>query len=63
MVNKHTWLDVECYTDGGCNHGDLSSENETKPWIEVNSPAHLEFLDVIFDKRFMKAVPYYRNFR
>lgn len=56
MVNKHTWLDLEGYTDGGCNHGDLSSENETKPWIEVNSPAHLEFVDVIFDKRLISAL-------
>ncbi|KAJ8017828.1 hypothetical protein HOLleu_44520 [Holothuria leucospilota] len=62
VVNKHTWLDIEGYTNGGCSHGPLPEEH-SKPWIKPNSSAHYELLGIIFDKKLMKDMHYYRNFR
>ncbi|XP_006823888.1 uncharacterized protein LOC102805489 [Saccoglossus kowalevskii] len=63
VVNEHEWLLNVDGTYGGCAHEPLSVENQCKPWLEKGSPAHLALRNIVEDKRLLKNLGHYTNFR
>ncbi|XP_077862961.1 uncharacterized protein LOC144345257, partial [Saccoglossus kowalevskii] len=63
VVNEHEWLLNVDGTYGGCAHEPLYVENQCKPWLEKGSPAHLAHRNIVEDKRLLKNLGQYTNFR
>lgn len=61
--SEHEWaLSYVSPWPGMCSHGELE-ENRDKEWIEKGIPAHLALTKIVLDKRFLKNIHYYLNFR
>jgi len=65
VTNTHQWVDTTGFTEGHCLHEiPLPAEHDgEKPWIKKGSASHKALLEVIWDKRFMRNLPYLKNFR
>ena len=61
VVNEHEWLFTLDGRSGQCDHGPL--EDATTPWLAPGSPPHQKLREIIMDKRFLKSMTYYRDFR
>lgn len=62
-VNEHEWvLPYKINSESKCLHGPLTEDRE-KGWLEVGSPAYGALRDIVKDKRLLKKVPYYLNFK
>lgn len=64
ICNDHVWLDYDGLTAGCCKHPiPLPEEERNKPWMVKGSQAHKALINVVWDKRFIKDLKYYTNFR
>ncbi|XP_072170258.1 uncharacterized protein [Diadema setosum] len=61
VVNEHEWLFTVDGRAGECDHEPL--EDATTPWLSPGSPPHQKLKEIIMDKRFLKSLPYYTDFR
>jgi hypothetical protein len=62
VTGQHEWIDVSGYTDGHCEHPAIA-EDESHPSLEPTSPTVDALRDVIWDKKLLKNMDYYRNYR
>ncbi|XP_070543902.1 uncharacterized protein [Ptychodera flava] len=62
VVDEHEWILNHDGTYGKCGHGPLS-DGERIPWLIKGSPSHVALRKIVEDKRLMKNIPYYVNFR
>ncbi|XP_070549165.1 uncharacterized protein [Ptychodera flava] len=62
VVDEHEWILNHDGTYGKCGHGPLS-DGERIPWLIKGSPSHIALRKIVEDKRLMKNIPYYVNFR
>nr|XP_034319558.1 uncharacterized protein LOC117687331 [Crassostrea gigas] len=64
VVNEHTWdisYSSNFFGACQCKHGTLQVDH--KEWMKKGSPPHKALVQIVFSKRFLKAIPYYLNFR
>ncbi|XP_041457676.1 uncharacterized protein LOC121409949 [Lytechinus variegatus] len=62
IVDEHEWLFTTDDRPGMCQHGELMEERETA-WLKPGSTPHVKLYDILHDKRFMKTLKYYTDFR
>ncbi|XP_070565952.1 uncharacterized protein [Ptychodera flava] len=65
VINEHEWI-VSIGSTGSnhCHHGPLAENaDEEKEWLKKNSKAHSVLRNIIFDRRFLKKIPFYLNAR
>ena len=63
ICNEHEWGLCADGSAGKCEHGPLPElDNETKQWLEKDSPAHRALERVLNDTRFKNTLPYYKDF-
>ncbi|XP_073727056.1 uncharacterized protein [Misgurnus anguillicaudatus] len=55
--NQHTWA------TGSCKHEPLGDGTQDKTWIEQGSAAHQALVAIVLDKRWLKNVKKFINFR
>lgn len=63
VVNEHQWVFGTDGRPGQCNHVELVDDERDKRWLEKGSNPHKSLATELTDKRFLKNLPYYRNFR
>ncbi|XP_049923334.1 uncharacterized protein LOC126404274 [Epinephelus moara] len=55
--NQHTWA------TGSCEHEPLGDDTQEKPWIKQGSAAHQALVAIVLNKRWLKNVRKFINFR
>uniref|UniRef100_A0A8C3I818 Uncharacterized protein n=1 Tax=Chrysemys picta bellii TaxID=8478 RepID=A0A8C3I818_CHRPI len=62
VVNEHQWASGNGIIEGRCKHGPQMDERE-KEWLEKGSKPHTEMCRIILDKKFLRNIPYFLQFR
>lgn len=65
VVNEHEWsmsYSSSYFGNNKCMHGPMEEEGH-KDLIIKGSPAHTALIQIVFNKRFLRQIPYYVNFR
>ncbi|XP_071484497.1 uncharacterized protein [Diadema antillarum] len=62
IVNEHEWPFTTDDRPGKCQHDELEEDRDTA-WLKPGSLPHEKLYDILHDKRFMKTLPYYTDFR
>ena len=62
VVNEHVWVLNVDGRDGKCEHGPLT-DHEGTAWLQKGSPSHLALKKIVEDKRLLRNIRYYINFR
>lgn len=65
VVNEHEWsmsYSSSYFGNNKCMHGPMEEEGH-KDWIRKGSPAHTALIQIVFNKRFLRQIHYYVNFR
>nr|XP_033468401.1 uncharacterized protein LOC117247893 isoform X1 [Epinephelus lanceolatus] len=57
VTGRHEWA------FGRCLHEQLNDEDREKEWIQKDSPAYLALIGVVLNKKWLKDVPKFLNFR
>ncbi|XP_070564273.1 uncharacterized protein [Ptychodera flava] len=62
VVNEHEWVLNVDGSIGKCGHGPLP-DHEGTAWLQKGSPSHLALKKIVEDKRLMRNITYFINFR
>ncbi|XP_006137905.1 uncharacterized protein LOC102457766 isoform X2 [Pelodiscus sinensis] len=62
VVNEHQWASGNGIIKERCKHGPQMDERE-KEWLEKGSKPHTEMCRIILDKKFLRNIPYFLQFR
>ncbi|XP_049428865.1 uncharacterized protein LOC125886583 [Epinephelus fuscoguttatus] len=57
VTGRHEWA------FGRCLHEQLNDEDREKEWIQKDSPAYMALIGVVLNKKWLKDVPKFLNFR
>ena len=65
VCNVHTWMATNIdKTEGHCDHPiPLQPDENQKPWLEIDSPAHRALIKEVFDRNLLNNLSYIKNFR
>ncbi|XP_077988832.1 uncharacterized protein LOC144443271 isoform X2 [Glandiceps talaboti] len=64
VVDEHSW--IVPYASNGmaqCDHGPLPEREDDREYLTKDSAAHIALRHIVFDKSFLKRVPYFLNNR